>query len=65
MQKFQKLNANALLLAGLAALALVVTPTVASALPGGKNNNKPNVYQCKSGTKVPNGKACKENGGKK
>lgn len=64
MQKFQKLNATALLLAGLAALALVVAPTLASAIPGDKNNNKSNMYQCQSGKKVPNKNGCKENGGK-
>ena len=64
MQKLQKFNAAALVLAGLAALALVAVPTVASAFPG-DNKRKDAIYQCKSGKRVTNTKKCKENGGKK
>jgi len=57
----KKCNAAALLLAGFAALALVVVPTVVSARPW----DKPNYGFCKSGKRVGNIKNCKENGGTK
>ena len=57
----KKCNAAALLLAGFAALALVVVPTVVSA----GMNDKTNFGYCKSGAKVRDMKNCKENGGAK
>ena len=56
----EKCNAAALLLAGFAALAVVVAPTVASA----RIKDSANVTYCKSGAHVTDSKQCKENGGK-
>jgi hypothetical protein len=52
-------NAAGFFLAGFAALAIVVAPTVASA----RGKDKPNSGFCKSGKRAPDIKDCKENGG--
>jgi len=51
----------AFLLAGLATVALIVTPIAASALMMDKGT----YGYCKSGQRVTNAKQCKENGGRK
>jgi hypothetical protein len=63
--KVKKFNAAALLLAGLAVLALVAAPTVASAGPPGNNHKSKATITCKSGKHVDKARKCKENGGKK
>ncbi|MFA6268053.1 MAG: hypothetical protein WC670_20330 [Pseudolabrys sp.] len=52
------------LLGILAVVAIVVAPAAAWAgTPGGGSNTSAGAYSCKSGAKVKNAKACKENGG--
>jgi hypothetical protein len=54
-------------LAGSAVLALIVVPVLAASVAHGQSRGKdnPNHGYCKSGERVKDMKACKENGGKK